>query len=68
VETPARFHTNLFRPLFRALGAFRIGKIAKNFALLDRLQIFVEFPHSLDPLPSFKIGPVNEREARESGL
>jgi hypothetical protein len=47
VKTPARFHTNLFRSLFRDLRALRIGKIAKNFALLDRLQNFVEFSHRL---------------------
>ena len=26
------------------------------------------FSHSLDPFPPFKIGPVSEREGRESGL
>jgi hypothetical protein len=46
-KTPARFHTNLFRSLFGGLKAFRIGKIAKNSSVLDRLQNFVEFPHSL---------------------
>jgi hypothetical protein len=49
VKTSARFDTNLFRSLFRGLRAFRIEKIAENFALLDRSQFFVEFPHSLDP-------------------
>jgi hypothetical protein len=33
----------------RGLKAFRVEKIAKNFALLDRLQIFAEFLHGLDP-------------------
>jgi hypothetical protein len=47
VETRSRFHTNLFRRFFRRLRAFRIGKIAKDFALLDRLQNFAEFPHGL---------------------
>jgi hypothetical protein len=32
------------------------------------LQIFAEFLHDLDPLLPFKIGPMNGREARESGL
>jgi hypothetical protein len=47
VKTPARFHTNLFRSLFRGFTAFRIGKITKNFALLDRLQNLAEFSHGL---------------------
>jgi hypothetical protein len=52
----------------RGLRAFRVEKIAKNFALLDRLQNFAEFSHGLDPLLPFKIGRMNGREARESGL
>jgi hypothetical protein len=40
----------------RGLRAFRIKNIAKNFYLLDRLQSFAEFPHSLDPLLPFKFG------------
>jgi hypothetical protein len=47
VKTPARFHTNLFRSLFQGLRAFRIGKIATNYALLDRLKNFAEFSHGL---------------------
>jgi hypothetical protein len=47
VKTPARFHTNLFRSLFRGRRAFRIGKIAKDFALRECLQNFAEFPHGL---------------------
>jgi hypothetical protein len=53
VKTSARFHTSLFRSLLRGLEAFRVEKIAKNFALLDRLQNFAEFPHGLDPDPTF---------------
>jgi hypothetical protein len=34
----------------RGLKAFRIEKIAKNFALLDPLQIFTEFLHGLGRL------------------
>jgi len=45
----------LFRSLLRGLKAFRVEKIAKNFALLDRLQNFAEFPHGLDPKPKFPI-------------
>jgi len=41
------FHTHLFCSLFQALRPFRIEKIAKNFALRGRLQIFVEFSHGL---------------------
>jgi hypothetical protein len=67
VKTSARFHTSLFRSLLRGLRAFRVEKIAKNLALLDRLQNVVEFLYGLDPLVPFKIGPVNGREARESG-
>jgi hypothetical protein len=37
----------LFRSLLRGLKAFRVEKIAKNFALLDRLQNFAEFPQRL---------------------
>jgi hypothetical protein len=50
-----RFHTSLFRSLLRGLRAFRVEKIAKNLALLDRLQNVAEFLHGLDPkrkLPS----------------
>ena len=32
------FRTSLFRSLLRGLRAFRVEKIAKNLALLDRLQ------------------------------
>ena len=44
---------DLFRSLLRGLKAFRIEKIAKNFALLDRLQNFAEFSHSLRPFATF---------------
>jgi hypothetical protein len=55
VKTSARFHTSLFRSLLRGLRAFRVEKIEKNLALLDRLQNFAEFLHGLDPLLPFKI-------------
>jgi hypothetical protein len=48
VKTSARFRTSLFRSLLRGLRAFRVEKIAKNLALLDRLN-FAEFLHGLDP-------------------
>ena len=47
VKTSARFHTSLFRSLLRGLRALRVEKIAKNFALVDRLQILAEFLHGL---------------------
>jgi hypothetical protein len=50
VKTSARFHTSLFRSRLRGLRAFRVEKIAKNLALLDRLKIFAEFyAASIDP-------------------
>src|SRR6516165_9929938 len=49
VTTSACFHTSLFRSLLRGLRASRVEKIAKNFALVDRLQILAEFSHSLRP-------------------
>jgi hypothetical protein len=48
VKTFARFHTSLFRSLLRGLRAFRVEKIAKNLALLDRLQNVAEFLRGLD--------------------
>jgi hypothetical protein len=60
-ETPARFHTNLFRSLFRGLRAFRIRKIAKNFAPLDRLRNFAEFSHGLGGERAYKSRPGNDR-------
>jgi hypothetical protein len=68
VRTSARFHTSLFRSLLRGLRAFRVEKIAKSLAPLDRLQNFAEFLHGLDPLLPLKIGPTNGREGRQSGL
>jgi hypothetical protein len=50
VKTSARFHTSLFRSLLRGLRAFRVEKIEKNLALLDRLQNFAEFLHGLGPI------------------
>jgi hypothetical protein len=47
VKTSARSHTSLFRSLLRGLRAFRVEKIAKNLALLDRLQNVAEFLHGL---------------------
>jgi hypothetical protein len=65
VKTSARFRTDLFRSFLRGLKAFRIEKIAKNFALPDPLQIFAEFSHGLDPLPSFPISPIRAEDARK---
>jgi hypothetical protein len=53
VKTSARFRTSLFRSLLRGLRALRVEKIAKNFALVDRLQILAEFSHSLGPNATF---------------
>ena len=53
VKTSAPFHTDLFRSLLRGFKAFRIEKIAKKLALLDRLQNFAEFSHGLDPQRKF---------------
>lgn len=39
----------VFRLLLRGLSSFRLEKTAKNFALLDHLQIFAEFLHGLRP-------------------
>jgi hypothetical protein len=49
VKTPARFDTDLFCSLFRALRPLGSDKIAKNFALRDCLQKFAGFSHGLDP-------------------
>ena len=45
VKTPACFHTDLFRSLFRGLRPHGIEKISKNFAPHDHSQILVEFSH-----------------------
>ena len=58
VKTSARFRTSLFRSLLRGLRAFRVEKIAKNLALLDRLQNVAEFLHGLG-----RKRPVAERKA-----
>jgi hypothetical protein len=49
----------LFRSLLRGLKAFRVEKIAKNFALLDRLQNFAEFPHGFDVNRTLRIATLN---------
>ena len=67
VKTSARFHTSLFRSLLRGLRAFRVEKIAQNFAPLDRLQNFAEFSHGLDPELPFLTGPRYGRKPSESG-
>jgi hypothetical protein len=51
------FHTSLFRSLLRGLRAFRVEKIEKNLALLDRLQNLAEFLDGLDPKRTIDIGP-----------
>jgi hypothetical protein len=48
------FHTSLFRSLLRGLRAFRVEKIAKNLALLDRLQNVAKLLHGLDPTRTLK--------------
>jgi hypothetical protein len=53
VKTSARFHTSLFRSFLGGLRAFRVEKIEKNLALLDRVENFAEFLHGLDPLLLF---------------
>ena len=53
VKTPARFDTDLFCSLFRALRPLGSDKIAKNFALRDCLQKFAGFSHGLDLQRSF---------------
>jgi hypothetical protein len=50
----------LFRSLLRGLKAFRVEKIAKNFALHDHLQNFAEFPHSLGRFGPFATPSANE--------
>jgi hypothetical protein len=47
VKTIWGFHTASFRSLFRGLRPRRIEKMAKIFALRDRLQNFAEFSHGL---------------------
>jgi hypothetical protein len=47
VKTPARFHTDQFCSLFRALRPLGSEKIAKIFALRDCLQKFAGFSHGL---------------------
>src|SRR5580704_9753025 len=61
VKTPARFHTSLFRSLLRGLRAFRVEKIARNLALLDRLQNVAEFLHGLGRDPKSKLRHSRER-------
>jgi hypothetical protein len=60
-KTPARFHTDLFCSLFRALRPLGSEKIAKIFALRDCLQKFAGFSHGLDPKATYKVGPTNRR-------
>ena len=43
VKTPARFHTDLFRSLFRALRPSRDEKIMEIFAPRGRSENFAEF-------------------------
>jgi hypothetical protein len=47
VKTIWGFYTASFRSLFRGLRPRRTEKIAKIFALRDRLQNFSEFSHGL---------------------
>jgi hypothetical protein len=52
----------------RGLKAFRVEKIAKNLALLDRLQIFAEFLHGLDPKATYWFDVMDGWNAPVSGL
>jgi hypothetical protein len=63
LKTSARFHTSLFRSLLGGLRAFRVEKIAKNLALLDRLQNVVEFLHGLAPLLALRGRPDERAES-----
>jgi hypothetical protein len=67
VKTPARFHTDLFCSLFRALRPLGSEKIAKNFAPRDCLQKFTGFSHGLDPELPFAAGALYGRNAHVSG-
>jgi hypothetical protein len=64
VKTSARFRTSLFRSLLRGLRAFRVEKIAKNLALLDRLQNFAEFLHGPGRFEPFPTLSANDRYLR----
>jgi hypothetical protein len=68
VKTSARFRTDLFRSLLRGLSSFRFKKAAKNFALLDHLQIFAEFLHDLDPERQFAVAVVRPQGAQKLPL
>jgi hypothetical protein len=58
------FRDGLVRPLSCSFPAFSQRSLSAHL----RLSLFVRRPTALDPLLPFKIGPVNGREARESGL
>src|ERR1700722_15284473 len=60
VKTSACFRTDLFRSLLRGLSSFRFKKAAKNFALLDHLQIFAEFLHDLGRFDPFAKPSAND--------
>jgi hypothetical protein len=53
---------------FRGLSPRRARKITKILTLCGHMESLAEFSHSLDPLQTFQVGPMNGREARESGL
>jgi hypothetical protein len=65
VKTSARFHTSLLRSLLRGLRAFRVEKIAKNLALLDRLQNVAEFLHGLDTIATCTARPTMSASRRD---
>jgi hypothetical protein len=52
----------------RGLRGFRVEKIAKNLALLDRLQNVAEFLHGLDPKHAFKMGPYERAKTARKRL
>src|SRR5271156_4430090 len=68
VKTPERFHADLFRSPFGALRPLGSEKIARNFALRDRLQNFAEFSHSLGRGRSSVSAVGNVSEGQKAGL
>ena len=55
-------------PIFGACGLTEREKKGKIFVLRGYMDRIVEFSHSLDPERAFKIGVMNARQARGSGL
>jgi hypothetical protein len=68
VETSKRFRTSLFRSLLRGLSSFRFEETAKDFALIDHLQIFAEFLHGLGRFRSSNPSGIAMGQLRTTGL